>query len=72
MYELTYASPDVARAAADYRIAMLTRDYRRLRPVRAARPTPRARTPWWQRWRPTAATARTATPVPRVAPSGCR
>ena len=37
MYQSTNLDPDVRQAEIDYRLAVLTRDYRRLRPVRPAR-----------------------------------
>lgn len=42
MYEFTVPDPAERRAVAEYRLALLTRDYRRLRPVR---------TGWWPRRR---------------------
>jgi hypothetical protein len=42
MYEPTNPDPAERRAAAEYRFALITRDYRRLRPGRAS---------WWQRRR---------------------
>jgi hypothetical protein len=42
MYEFTVRDPAERQAAVEYRVAMLTRDYRRLRPVHAT---------WWHRRR---------------------
>jgi hypothetical protein len=42
MYEFTVRDPAERRAAVEYRVALITRDYRRLRPVQAS---------WWQRRR---------------------
>ncbi len=42
MTEFSYLSPDARRAEVDYRVARITRDYRRLAPAQA-------RVGWWQR-----------------------